>query len=125
MTEDHSDFLIKSAALLAKDLLSESGFFSKRNTTITTELDSDDDSDLFFYSQFIKKRKLSEKRNLHREVIAKSEGEEAEVRGPPKNHLFLKFLQECEDNTFENQFKMTRKTFQVRQLSKKVFFFAK
>lgn len=120
MTEDHSDFLIKSAALLAKDLLVENRFLSK---TRTTEADSDDDLDLFFYSEFMKKQKLSAKNKSHNGMISKSGGRLSLKRHslrtdgpqkPPMNHLFLKFLQECEDITFENQFKMTRSTFQVR-----------
>lgn len=123
MTEDHSDFLIKSAALLAKDLLVEHRLLT--NPT-TIEADSDDDLDLFFYSQWMKKRKISEKNKSHAGSVTKGGGvmslkrhsssNKRGAQGPPMNHLFLKFLQECEDITFENQFKMTRTTFQVSLL---------
>lgn len=116
MTDDHSDFLIKSAALLAKDLLGETRFLSNP----CTEADSDDDLDLFFYSHFMKRQKLSEKNKSHTEVIAKN-GRKRESRAFTSNKsrtpMFLKFLQECEDMTFENQFKMTRSTFQVRNVN--------
>lgn len=123
MTEDHSDFLIKSAALLAKDLLVENRFL---NNTNTTEPDSDDDLDLFFYSELMKKQKLFTKKKTHAGMVAKRGGTIAlkrhslkrdGLKKPPMNHLFLKFLQECEDITFENQFKMTRTTFQVRNFN--------
>lgn len=121
--DDHSDFLIKSAALLAKDLFVENRFLS--NPSTTTEADSDDDLDLFFYSQLMKKPKLSERvKSQPTGIIAKNGGRilvkrqstsnRRPAQGLPKKHLFLKFLQECEDFTFENQFKMTRSTFQVR-----------
>ncbi len=127
MCDDHSDFLIKSAALLAKDLLVENKLFTINADK--TDADSDDDLDLFFYSQLMKKRKVSDRNNLHTETVEKqrlgilgkrgstSNRRVATAReGPPMKHLFLKFLQECEDITFENQFKMTRSTFQVRKL---------
>lgn len=42
-----------------------------------------------------------------------------ESQRPSPKSSFLKFLQECEDNTFENQFKITRKTFQVSEFRSK------
>lgn len=122
--DEHPDFLIKSAAMLAKDLLADNRFMNNfTSVTQTTEADSDDDLDLFFYSQLMKKRKVA-KNEIRTGISTKNrkrisfKGPNSKTKdgsqGPTTNHLFLKFLRECEDITFENQFKMTRSTFQVR-----------
>lgn len=120
MNEDLSDLIIKSATLLAKDLLVDNGLLKNNQTT---EADSDDDLDLFFYSQLMKKRKISKSnelnagittQNRNRTTLKRPTSGRCGYQEPAINHLFLKFLRECEDITFENQFKMTRSTFQVR-----------
>lgn len=121
MDEHQSDLIIKSATLLAKDLLLDNRFFNYHATSLSIDSDSGDDLDLFFYSQLMKKRKKSPNANdgakSKGKVISKQPTSNAETsKNPPMNHLFLKFLQECEDITFENQFKMTRTTFQVRNI---------
>ncbi|XP_037025511.1 putative nuclease HARBI1 isoform X1 [Bradysia coprophila] len=124
MTDDPSDFLIQSAALLAKDLLNENKLLTITAPSIfAKDADSDDDLDLFFYSQLMKKRKVSDQSPSRTgfsskhgiRSLAKRRPTAGNVsrtaQGAPKKHLFLKFLQECEDNTFENQYKISRSTF--------------
>ncbi|KAG4065852.1 hypothetical protein HA402_012530 [Bradysia odoriphaga] len=126
MTDDPSDFLIKSAALLAKDLLNENKLLTINAPSIfAKDADSDDDLDLFFYSQLMKKRKVPDQNQSHTGFSSKlgarspvkrrtSAGNVSRTaQAAPKKHLFLKFLQECEDNTFENQYKISRSTFQA------------
>lgn len=122
MDDDEIDLIINAAKIISNDLsanIEPTNIDTIINHYQNNKSDSEDE-DLKFFSKVFKKRKqpsnigTTEKKSL----ISMTDPAKNNVTTTTANvqmvkYPFVIFLRDCEDMTFENQFKLTKSTFKV------------